>query len=103
MHSSEVANNLFSALDVIVDKKLSQLAFDITIIAEVIELPQTSEPKYLLQYQDSMFYASLMYQPNFDLRIGDRVYVLVPQASFKNEKFILGPISLNWRPVDMVN
>lgn len=89
----EIANNLFQAIDVIVDEKLRKLKYDKTIVAKVLSLQTDninySINEYLVQFQDTKITAyslsDIEYQP------GDLVYVLIPESYVDSFLYIVGP------------
>lgn len=60
---------------------------DITIICEIKEVIDRNNGEYLVNYQMSNFIA---YSQNQTYRVGDTVYVTVPQGDFSKQKFIQG-------------
>lgn len=78
---------IIDAIELIIDKKLSQFACDKTIIATVMSYE--NDLKYTLQFQDVTFTAYAL-SNNTIYTKGQQVYVLIPQNDFSNKKFILG-------------
>lgn len=93
MNKTEAANNLFESIDVIVDRKLQQLSFDRCVLMKVVK---ATGNKYTLKYQDYLqeAYAINGYK---QYAAGDMVWVLIPQNSFKEEKFILGQVDYYYK------
>lgn len=87
MQYSEIAKQIFSAIDIIVDKKLESLAFDRCIVAEVTG--KKTNGQYSCLFQDMTFGARTM-NADADILEGDFVYILIPQNNFSNDKFIIG-------------
>lgn len=92
MDKMDVANNLFEAIDTIVDKKLKALQFDRCIIAHLLgPSDEISETQVQIQYQDQILAATPLCPLNYDedyWKVG--VYVLVPNNDFTQELFIIG-------------
>ena len=88
MNSGMIAENIFNAIDVIVDKKLHEAQYDSTIVAKVLKAKNISAGEYEVQYQDIVFIAtaigSVQYQEN------DHVYILIPINDLSRKKYILG-------------
>lgn len=88
-NKQEIADAIFKSIDVIVNKKLEQLAFDRTIVGEIVE--EDSRRGYKIKYQDSFIYAHAICDATY--KKNDIVYVLIPNNSSKRVKFIIGKIS----------
>ena len=98
-NKNEIANNLFEAIDIIVDKKLSSLTFNRTIVGEIIE---PADGGYRVRHQDSTFIAypadrGVSYQS------GAAVYVLLPNNSFNNTKIILSSVAKQFNDVSKIS
>lgn len=83
--------SLCEAIDILVDRAISQANFDKTISATIVECADESSGKYKVKYQDSTYYAttdntSIKYSKNAE------VYVLVPEGDFSKPKKILGTV-----------
>ena len=89
MQYAEIANQIFDAIDIIVDKKLEALAYDRCIVAKVTGISDSNLKEYFCSYQDAIFKA-IFNDKNRELEIDSFVYVLVPQNNFQNKKFIIG-------------
>ena len=90
---SELGQEICSAIDIIVQKRLSELLFDKTIQGVVIECLNPLIGEYKVKYQDSKILAystdpkSILYQK------GDTVYLSVPFNDLSSRKTILGSVS----------
>lgn len=87
LNQVEIAQRLFSAIDIIVDRKLEKVKYDVTLVAEIIEVGNP----FKLKQQDLIFEAYPLYQSDF--KVGDRVSVLVPSNDFRKKKYILGLVA----------
>ena len=65
---------------------LQKLAFNKTIEGIIINDSTKSQNKYLIEYNDLTFYA---YTNDNTLKIGDWVYILLPNGDFSAQKIIL--------------
>lgn len=89
MNKMDFANNLFDAIDTIVDKKLKELQFNRCILGHVIQTPdKENNPLYKIQYQDMILFA-VPIDDIAEYSVDDLVYVLIPNNDFSNTKFIL--------------
>ena len=82
----EFTENLFQSVDTIVKARLANLPYDKTIECEIINDNESFNNKYLVKYQASNF---IVYSNNSTYKVGDIVYVQVPQADFTQDKFII--------------
>lgn len=88
MNSGMIAENIFSAIDVIVDKKLREAKYDSTIIAKIIKVQDSALGRYEVQYQDAKFTALSVGGGAYNE--GDLVYILIPTNDLSRDKYILG-------------
>lgn len=85
----EVADSIFSSIDIIVNRKLEKLAFNKTIIGEINRvLPNGA---YEIKYQDRLFTAVSVSDNTYAK--GIMVYVLLPNNNSSNTSFILGALA----------
>ena len=84
------ADNLLDAVEIITNKKVSNLQFDKTIQARIVEILDDTLGKYKVKYQDSYFTA---YSLNNDRYSKDAiVYIEIISNNFGNKPLILGQI-----------
>lgn len=86
-----IEQSICDAVDIIVNRAISQAGFDKTISAVVVECIDQVIGKYKVKYQDSVYYAtsdnaSTVYNTNSE------VYVLIPNGDFSKDKKILGTV-----------
>ena len=86
---NSIEKNICDAIDIIVQKAVSEAQYDKTIQATIITCVDIETGKYKVKYQDSIFYA---YSDNLDTIYADGtgVYVLVPSNDMSRIKTILG-------------
>ena len=85
----EIADSIFTSIDVIVDRKLEQLAFDKTIIGEIIATPYENKSQcYTVRYQDRTIDAVPIGAVSYNKK--NMVYVVTPNNNNKYMSFILG-------------
>ena len=90
MNRTEVANNLFDSIDIIIDRKIAKLELDRTIPMKIVAI-NSYDNSYTAEYQGARH---IVYPIGTDAyKENNTVWVLVPQNKFSNDKFILGPIS----------
>lgn len=89
--ANNIEQEICEAVDIIVQKALSEVQYNKTIQATVIECVDSTIGKYKVKFQDSAFYA---YSENIDTTYtkGTSVYVMVPNNSDDKDKIILGAV-----------
>lgn len=85
---ADVSENLFKAIDIITSKRISQLQFDKTIVAEITDNKKAEQGEYSLS--DGSASEFIAYSENKDYKKGDSVYVNVPNGDFNSQKRIVG-------------
>lgn len=83
-----IEENICTAIETIVDRKIAQAGFDRTITAEIAEVIDSELGIYNVKYQDAYFIAysidrDKLFEP------GMSVYILVPNNDFNNVKSIM--------------
>lgn len=92
MSSGKIENQILDAVEAIVDNAVAHAGFDRTIQAQVARCANESQGKYVIKYQDGLFYA---YSSNIDTiyKKGDSVYILIPGNDMSETKTIIGLVS----------
>ena len=83
-NKKEIADSIFTSIDVIVDRKLESLAFNKTIVGEIASV----KDYYEVRYQDQLIKAQAINGAQY--KIKDRVFVLIPNNGTRYNGFILG-------------
>lgn len=91
---TEAMENLFQAIDIITQERLSNLGYDKTIKATIIDDSKAAQGTYELEYGANNIFtahcdASMVY------KTGMVVYVIIPQGDWNNDKLIVGKYSNN--------
>lgn len=87
---SKIANDILSAIDIVVDKKISETPYTKTIIAEVTGVIDSLNHKYAIKYQDSALEAFAV--GGNEYLVGQLVYVLVENGALDSTKYILNKV-----------
>ena len=89
---NNIQESIFQAIDVITEKRISEIKFDKTIDCIVTSDANSDKGEYEVKYQDIVFTA---YSSNNTVKykIDDNVYVLIPQGDFSVKKNIIGKMS----------
>lgn len=88
---SNIADQVLDAVDIIVDKKVSELQFNKTIRGRISEIIDESIGKYKIQYQNSYFTAYSS-DSNFKYQKNSEVYVEILSNDFEKNALILGTV-----------
>ena len=91
---TEAMENLFQAIDIITQERLSNLGYDKTIKATIVDDSKAAQGTYELEYGANNIFtahcdASMIY------KTGMVVYVIIPQGDWNNDKLIVGKYSNN--------
>lgn len=83
---NEAMENLFKAIDIITQERLTNLGYDKTIKATIIDDSNADKGEYTVSDGSSDFVA----YSNVKYSIGTIVYVIIPQGDYDNTKLIVG-------------
>lgn len=86
--SNSVSENLFEAVNLLIDKKLSEVTFDTTLICEVIETNLFNKSEHIVKNNSMTFKAYSLNEETYFK--GSKVYVTIPQGNYNLKKIILG-------------
>jgi hypothetical protein len=84
---SELVDNLFKSVDVIVAKQLEALPYDRTIKCSIVNTDNADKGEYIVSDGASSYKA---YSENTDYQEGIYVYVNIPNGDFNEQKMIVG-------------
>lgn len=84
----QIQQSIYEAIDVVVNKKNSQLQFDRTIDCVIEEVKNLTTGEYKVRYLDEAFSAYATDGANY--KVGKIVQVLIPQNDMSQRKTILG-------------
>lgn len=84
---SDISEQLFQAIDIITSKRMEALAFDKTIVAEIIGNDKAHKGEYILTDGATTF---LAYSEDVTMKLGTSVYVTIPNGDFTKQKLITG-------------
>lgn len=86
-----IENNIFNAIDIIVDRAIAKAGYDKTVTAFIVDCVNENLGKYKVRYQDSIYEATsdntmTKYAKNTE------IYLLIPEGDFSKRKKILGTV-----------
>lgn len=85
------SNALLNAMDIVVRDRLSGLELDKTIQGEIVSIIDADTGAYRAKYNGNIIqvYARI---PEEQYKIGERVYIVVPEGNFDADKIIFGRV-----------
>lgn len=89
---NQYSEQVLSAIDTLVDNKLSKLRYDKTIEAEITLIADIDSGEYKVKYQGNTF-SAFANNVETQYKIGEKVYVVVPEGDFSNKKIISAKVS----------
>ena len=101
---SSIESNICQAIDIIVNRAISKINYDKTILAQVIECVDATIGKYKIRYQDGTWYAYSSI-PGEVYPVFSNVYVLIPEGDFSKTKMIIGSTdskNLSWENIEYI-
>ena len=84
--STDYQEDLFQAIDTIVQARIADLPYDKTLECKVIDISNAAKNIYKVEYENAKFEAISTIK---NLAKNDIVYVQVPQGDFRKTKFIV--------------
>ena len=86
LNNIEITEQLFEAIDAIVQERIRTLPYDKTVIATITSISGQNYGKYQVTTDDNItFYA---FSDVTTYNIGDKVYVRIPQNDYTKQKVI---------------
>lgn len=85
------ADNILDAVDILIDKKLSNLPYDKTVRATIVEVVDESVLKYKVKYQNAFLFAYAV-DADQDYRVDDEIYLQIPSNDFNKNPLIIGKV-----------
>ena len=82
------ANNVFEAIDTIINQRLSELSFDRTITCKIVEEVKDKPNTYWVSNDSMRFQAIAQDGKKYSKK--EEVFVLIPNGEYSNEKIITG-------------
>ena len=89
---ADLTKSLLDAISIIADKTVDEISSDETIKAAIKKVINTSEGKYLVNYNNGDFYAYKQSGSTDLYQTGEQVYVLIPKGDMSQKKFIIGRV-----------
>lgn len=87
---SDYIESIFKGIDILIDKRMGDLAFDTTVICTIVDDKDGKNGKYRVT-DGSMTY--IAYSDKDDLKNGEQVRVNIPKNDYGKKKFIIGKYS----------
>lgn len=88
---SKIEQEIFKSIQTIAKRLIDKSGFDKTIRGTVIKTPVGEEdPFYIVQHENAQYHAKFSGQEQ--IKIGDTVFLLIPNNNNSNTKYILGKV-----------
>lgn len=87
MANQSISDEFFQAMDIIAEKRISELQYDQTLVCTITDTSNADCGQYTVSDTSSSFIA---YSDNTNYLIGTKVYVTVPNGDMNNQKMIIG-------------
>lgn len=87
--ANEYTDKIFQTIDEIVTARIASLPYDQTIICTIKNISRQKIGEYLVHYQNTDFVA---YSENKNYKVGEEVYVSIPQSDYTSKKMITGKV-----------
>lgn len=84
---TDYIENLFAAVDTIVQKRIENLPYDKTIVATIEDASNAEDGMYIVNDGTSTFMAC---SENVNYQVGQQVYINIPQGDFSKQRVIIG-------------
>ena len=94
MENDSALKEFVQSMASLVDSRLNKLRLDYTVEAEIMSVENADEGEYKVLYQSNIF-SAFAGDENKKYKVGDMVYMLVPQNNFNMKKIIIGKVSKN--------
>lgn len=89
---NDISTQLLRAIDILADEKVSKLKYDKTIKAEIYQVVDLDSGEYKVRYEGNIF-SAFSEDLEKTYKVGDYVFVTVPESDFSNRKIITSVIS----------
>ena len=89
---TDLTKSLLDAISIIANKTVEDVSSDETIKAVIKKVIDTSEGKYLVNYNNGDFYAYKQSNSMDLYEVNEQVYVLIPKGDMSQKKFIIGKV-----------
>lgn len=87
MNNIEITNQLFEAIQTIVNESIRHLPYDRTVVASIVANGNKEYGEYQVKTRKGSTF--LAYSDDNSYKVNDEVYVLIPSGDYSERKFIL--------------
>lgn len=92
MNSNTINENIVTAMDILITKRLENLKYNVTKICTIIDNSKKQLGKYTVQEEVIQYEA---YSENTTFNIGDSVLVMIPNGDYNEQKIILNKVAID--------
>ena len=86
----DYAQQLINSIQILAESEVSDLEYNKTVRASIVEIADASIGKYKVKYQNSTFFAYALDLKTYNK--GTNVYVVIPSSDFNKDPYILGTV-----------
>lgn len=83
-----MTQQLFKAIDAIVNERIRELPYDKTIVATIADITSANKGKYIVTTDSNITFDA--YSENTSYHLNDRVYIRIPENNYSKQKIITG-------------
>lgn len=87
-----ITSQILKGIDTIVEQRISELNYDITVEAVINGLVDLDKGEYKVKYNGNIF-SAFSSDLNYTYKIGDNVYLKIPEGDFTKKKIIEDKVS----------
>ena len=84
---NNISEQILQAADILAQKRLSELKYDITVQGTIESLVNLNTGEYKVKYNGNIF-SAFSNDLKTTYRIGDNIYIKIPEGDFSNKKLI---------------
>lgn len=89
---NNISEQVLQATEIIVNQKISELKYDKTIQAKIFSIVNLDTGEYKVRHSGDVF-SAFASNVNRSYKVGENVYVQIPEGDMSNKKIITGPIT----------
>lgn len=86
--SNEITQDLFEAVDTIIEERISALPYDQTIVCQIVDATDHANGIYIVTHNYNTKFSA--YADFTGYNLGDYVYVRIPEGDYTSQKVITG-------------
>lgn len=101
LDNTEITEQLFKAVDTIVNERLRQLPYDKTIIATIVDTQDAAYGRYKVTTDTNITFFA--YSDSAEYKLQEKVYIRVPENDYTKQKVITGKYITDSNTISLKN